>query len=171
MKNRISLRSALVCGASLAALLGAQPALAQDQAAPAESVSPAGDDGAQDPEAADDAGIVVTGSRTITNGANAPTPLTVVSGTELQNSCPGNLVEGLTQLPVFSSSTKAGTAGAASTTLGARVRYCSASRRGTSLSAPTSMATSDAALARSLGPAILAIARAENAGAASAAGS
>jgi len=46
--------------------------------------------------------IVVTGSRVITNGLTAPTPVTVVGEIELQNSSPGNLVMAIQQLPVFS---------------------------------------------------------------------
>ncbi len=120
MNNRIKSRSALACGASLAALLGAAPTWAQTApAAPVATETTATEDDATKPDTTSEPEIVVTGSRAITNGANAPTPLTVVSGADLQSTNPGNLVEGLTQLPVFSSSTKAGTAGAASTTLGA----------------------------------------------------
>lgn len=63
--------------------------------------------------------IVVTGSRTITDGANAPTPVTVVSSEQLTVATPGNLAEAVGQLPAFRGSTKASSAGSAGTTLGA----------------------------------------------------
>ena len=48
---------------------------------------------------ANDSTIVVTGSRVVTNGANAPTPVTVVSSEQLQLAAPRNLVDGVLQLP------------------------------------------------------------------------
>ena len=45
--------------------------------------------------------VVVSGSRLVTNGAQAPTPLTVVSAEQLQLAAPTNLVDGLLQMPVF----------------------------------------------------------------------
>jgi outer membrane receptor protein involved in Fe transport len=52
--------------------------------------------------AADDAElseVTVTGSRVVTNGANAPTPVTVVSSEQLQLAAPRNLVDAVLQLP------------------------------------------------------------------------
>ncbi|MBN8814346.1 MAG: TonB-dependent receptor [Sphingomonas sp.] len=63
--------------------------------------------------------IVVTGSRAITNGSAAPTPLTVVTSDQLVAASPGNLAEGLGQLPVFRGSTRSSSAGSAGTVLGA----------------------------------------------------
>lgn len=51
--------------------------------------------------------IVVTGSRAIRNGAQTPTPVTVVSVDELQAGAPGTIAQGLNQLPVFQGSTNA----------------------------------------------------------------
>lgn len=45
--------------------------------------------------------ITVTGSRLITSGVNTPTPVTAVSGVELQTMAPTTLIESLTHLPVF----------------------------------------------------------------------
>ena len=53
-------------------------------------------------EAADDAAlseVVVSGSRVVTNGVNAPTPITVVSSEQLQLAAPRNLVDAVLQLP------------------------------------------------------------------------
>lgn len=45
--------------------------------------------------------VVVSGSRLVTNGAQAPTPVTVVSAEQLQMAAPTSIVDGLLQLPVF----------------------------------------------------------------------
>jgi outer membrane receptor protein involved in Fe transport len=45
--------------------------------------------------------ITVTGSRLISSGVNTPTPVTAVSGAELQAMAPTTLIESLSQLPVF----------------------------------------------------------------------
>jgi iron complex outermembrane receptor protein len=48
--------------------------------------------------------VVVTGSRLVTSGAEAPTPVTVVSTEQLQLAAPRNIVDGLLQLPAFKGS-------------------------------------------------------------------
>jgi iron complex outermembrane receptor protein len=48
--------------------------------------------------------VVVSGSRLVTNGAQAPTPVTVVSTEQLHLAAPRNVVDGLLQLPVFKGS-------------------------------------------------------------------
>jgi outer membrane cobalamin receptor len=48
--------------------------------------------------------VVVSGSRLVTNGAQAPTPVTVVSSEQLQVAAPRNIVDGLLQLPAFKGS-------------------------------------------------------------------
>jgi outer membrane receptor protein involved in Fe transport len=83
--------AALLAGASLAALT--LPAHAQQAAAPQA-----------DDVAAPAADIVVTGSRTTTNGNNSPTPVTVVATETLQNVRPTSLTESVQVLPVFSGS-------------------------------------------------------------------
>ncbi|MEJ0008833.1 MAG: TonB-dependent receptor plug domain-containing protein [Steroidobacteraceae bacterium] len=48
--------------------------------------------------------VVVTGSRVVTNGANAPTPMTVVSAEQLQAAAPSSIVDALNQLPQLANS-------------------------------------------------------------------
>jgi outer membrane receptor protein involved in Fe transport len=45
--------------------------------------------------------VTVTGTRLITSGTNTPTPVTSVSGVDLQKMAPSTLIESLSQLPVF----------------------------------------------------------------------
>ena len=45
--------------------------------------------------------VTVTGTRLISSGVNTPTPVTAVSGADLQTMAPSTLVESLSQLPVF----------------------------------------------------------------------
>src|SRR6218665_3614634 len=46
-------------------------------------------------------GIVVTGSRIITNGNNSPTPVTAITTEQLQTTTPGNIYDALQKLPAF----------------------------------------------------------------------
>ncbi|RAK61182.1 TonB-dependent receptor [Phenylobacterium hankyongense] len=71
---------------------------------------------AQDAAPKDVEEVVVTGSRIVANGYTAPTPVTVVSTTELQKSAPESISAGLEKLPQFAAtagsnaqSTQAGT--------------------------------------------------------------
>jgi outer membrane receptor protein involved in Fe transport len=50
--------------------------------------------------------VVVTGSRVVRDGAQAPTPVTVVSAEQLQQSQPGLIAESLNVLPAFRGSTR-----------------------------------------------------------------
>ena len=81
-------------GSSLLSLVAAmsvpQVALAQDAA----------ETGAE-PDVSD---IVVTGSRVAGNGAEAPTPITIVSTENLAKTTPSNIPDGLNKLPVFQGS-------------------------------------------------------------------
>lgn len=79
-RNLLMCGASLVCGATVACFTG--PAFAQGASGGVESV-------------------VVTGSRVISNVANSPTPLTVVSADDLAATTPGNIAEGLNKLPVF----------------------------------------------------------------------
>jgi outer membrane receptor protein involved in Fe transport len=45
--------------------------------------------------------VTVTGTRLVTSGVNTPTPVTTVSGVDLQKMAPSTLIESLSQLPVF----------------------------------------------------------------------
>ena len=73
----------LACGAALVALPHA--ALAQSNASNVESVT-------------------VTGSRVISDAANSPTPLTVVTADDLRATAPTSIPDGLNKLPVFQGS-------------------------------------------------------------------
>jgi iron complex outermembrane recepter protein len=55
--------------------------------------------------------VVVTGSRVISDAANSPTPLTVISAAQLQATTPTNLPDGLNKLPIFQGSQLIGRAG------------------------------------------------------------
>lgn len=59
--------------------------------------------------------VVVSGSRVVRDGSQAPTPVTVVQTAELKAVAPQNLAEGLNQLPMFRNSVQPSTAGVAST--------------------------------------------------------
>jgi iron complex outermembrane receptor protein len=58
--------------------------------------------------------VVVTGSRVITNGADSPTPLTVVSTQQLATITPSNVPDALNKLPAFAGSSGQRTTGNAS---------------------------------------------------------
>ncbi|MES2987931.1 MAG: TonB-dependent receptor [Pseudomonadota bacterium] len=82
--------------------LAAVDASAQDAPVIAQSdpSQPAPD---QVDEPAEDTAIVVTGSRVVTNGYQAPTPITVISAEELKDGSP-NITEALRQLPQLTGS-------------------------------------------------------------------
>src|ERR1700753_1421447 len=48
--------------------------------------------------------VPVTGSRVISDAANAPTPLTIISADDLKATTPTNIPDGLNKLPVFQGS-------------------------------------------------------------------
>ncbi|QCB43265.1 TonB-dependent receptor [Sphingomonas sp. PAMC26645] len=91
------------------AILPVQSALAQSApqveapvAAGAEPVGGPTENALAQGDAATD--IVVTGSRTVTNGYSSPTPVTVVTATQLANVQPQSLSQGLNQSPQFRNS-------------------------------------------------------------------
>lgn len=93
MRSNISYRIALASGCALAAL--ASPALAQDPApdTPSEIATGEGDD------------IVVTGSRVVRDGFQAPTPVQVLSEEDIENSSPtNNIADFVNQLPALAAS-------------------------------------------------------------------
>jgi iron complex outermembrane receptor protein len=59
--------------------------------------------------------VVVTGSRAIVNGNEAPTPVTVLTGEQLSSAAPTGVADALNQLPVFRNSLKPSTAGSSGT--------------------------------------------------------
>lgn len=58
--------------------------------------------------------VVVTGSRVVSNGDEAPTPVTVVTAEKLMDAKPSNLGDALRQLPQFAADTSTRSAGAGS---------------------------------------------------------
>jgi outer membrane receptor protein involved in Fe transport len=62
--------------------------------------------------------VIVTGSRVISDAANSPTPLTVVSTAQLLSTTPSNLSDALNKLPVFQGSSTQRNAGGASSNAG-----------------------------------------------------
>ena len=94
---------------SLAATIVLASSNAHAQTPPTASAPPADvdahippDDAAEGPSGGKE--IVVTGSRIVANGFQAPTPVTVVSTEQLQRTAPGSIPEGLNQLPQFAGS-------------------------------------------------------------------
>src|SRR5687767_6649407 len=55
--------------------------------------------------------VVVTGSRVIQNGFQAPTPVTVITAEQLQATAPSTLSDAINQLPVFNNSFKPASTG------------------------------------------------------------
>jgi outer membrane receptor protein involved in Fe transport len=55
--------------------------------------------------------IIVTGSRVISDAANSPTPVTLISSKQLRDTTPGNLADGLNKLPIFQGSQTLGRPG------------------------------------------------------------
>lgn len=99
----ISKRGVIRSSASILALFAATPAFAQ-------TTEPTRDAAAQEP-AAGDAGIVVTGTRVIRSGFNAPTPETVLGGEELQTRAPANIANVVNDLPQLTPTLNPSTSG------------------------------------------------------------
>lgn len=76
-----------------------------------KNVLAAADDAAAGSSAVTIEQVVVTGSRVISNIANSPTPLTVVSTEQLQATTPTNIPDALNKLPVFLGSQQPRSAG------------------------------------------------------------
>src|SRR5579859_1100395 len=81
----------LACGVAFVAL----PNVAQAQQSAANTVE----------------NVVVTGSRVISDAANSPTPLTIISADDLKATSPTDIPDGLNKLPVFQGSTGVGRPG------------------------------------------------------------
>jgi iron complex outermembrane receptor protein len=96
---------------SAASLVWCAVAHAQQSSPPAKSTAaapgmaaPANSQAAPKVPATDStdlAEIVVTGSLTISDGSRAPTPVTVVSGDQLETAMPGTIAQALNELPEF----------------------------------------------------------------------
>ncbi|MFO1249262.1 MAG: TonB-dependent receptor [Alphaproteobacteria bacterium] len=87
-------RFLLACGVAAVALPHAALAQAQRTAATAPVES-----------------VVVTGSRVVSDAANSPTPLTIVSADDLKATSPTSIPDGLNKLPVFQGSQSIGRPG------------------------------------------------------------
>jgi outer membrane receptor protein involved in Fe transport len=96
MKNQTRLALGLLGGASVLAIASLAGAAV---AAPAEGAAGAGDAGASKAAAVQE--VVVTGSRTIRNGNNSPTPMTVLPVSQFQNLMPNSVVEELQLVPAL----------------------------------------------------------------------
>jgi iron complex outermembrane recepter protein len=106
MRASMSLKTILFCGAALTATAIASGARAQD--APAQGADPAATQPAAttaNPENEGD--ILVTGTRVLRDGYQAPTPLTVLSTAEIQNTSPtNNIADFVNQMPALAGSTR-----------------------------------------------------------------
>lgn len=94
-----SLKTVLVAGTALTAFVAAAPAWAQE--------TPAATTASQDAETAPGEEILVTGTRIVRDGFQAPTPLTVLTRTDIENTSPtNNIADFVNQLPQLAGSTK-----------------------------------------------------------------
>lgn len=100
----MSKKTRYLIGLSIYALGTAAPSAASaQQESPPSAPMPSAD---QEP-----AEILVTGSRVIGNGYNAPTPVTVISGATLQQIAPINIADAVNQMPQLSGSVAAANTG------------------------------------------------------------
>ncbi|HYS46979.1 MAG TPA: TonB-dependent receptor plug domain-containing protein, partial [Rhizomicrobium sp.] len=76
-----------------------------------KNVQAAADEAAAGSQGASVEQVVVTGSRVISNIANSPTPLTVVTAEQLQATTPTNIPDALNKLPIFLGSQQPHSAG------------------------------------------------------------
>ncbi len=114
-------RLQLVCATSVFASI-AMPAAAQT--APADPAATASAQTAEDaPAAAQGADIVITGSRLVRNGAQAPTPVTAVTTQDLVQTAPSNIADALNKLPVFSASSNQNTGATSGAGFAAKGNY------------------------------------------------
>lgn len=102
MIRKITFASALLAGASLAMLAGAASAQTGASAAEAGTVEE----------------VMVTGSRIVRNGYEAPTPTTVVSAEDIQARAPANIADYVNQLPQLGNATSPRTTLQSSSTIG-----------------------------------------------------
>lgn len=102
-------RHALCATLSTLAMIAGSPVLAQTvnaEDAPLDEAADISDGGELGEADAAGAGgdIVVTGSRLPANGNSSPTPVTVTSTSELQQTTPSSIADALNKLPVFTGS-------------------------------------------------------------------
>lgn len=111
MSRRTSLKTVLFSGAAFAAAAVSLAAPAAAQTDPAEEEATAEAVAAQtaEPEVApeDRGDIIVTGTRIVRDGYQAPTPLTVLTRQEIENTSPSNnIADFVNQLPSLAGSTR-----------------------------------------------------------------
>ena len=107
MLSSRTLKLTLFSGSALAALACAIPSAAVAQTAPVEEppVPSTTVEQATDSSPSRDDTIVVTGSRIVRDGFQAPTPVTVMTQEEIQNSSPtNNIADFVNQLPALGGS-------------------------------------------------------------------
>src|SRR5690349_9953583 len=95
IRRRMSLKASVKTSVSMMAVLiaSAASASAQTAAPPQAAQAPATEE------------IVVTGSRIVRNGYEAPTPVTVVGVEELNDQAKQNVFDAVANLPTFSGNT------------------------------------------------------------------
>jgi iron complex outermembrane recepter protein len=104
MLASMSLKRALFSGTAFAGLLCALPSAAlaqpdQSEETPATQTAAAASD--------DDEAILITGTRVVRDGYQAPTPLTVLTQEEIENTSPtNNIADFVNQLPALAGSTR-----------------------------------------------------------------
>lgn len=104
------LRDSATSLAALAAALCCTPAFAQTAPAPAPQSQEAPAAAPQDDSAASDNGqIIVTGTRIMASGFNAPTPTTVIGEEQIASNAQPNIFNTIAQLPSLQGSTGAST--------------------------------------------------------------
>jgi len=105
MRASISLKSWLFLGAAGFAMATAGAASAQD--APGEGTAAPDSAAAQAPETSDaeERNVIVTGTRVVRDGFQAPTPLQVLTEEDIENSSPtNNIADFVNQLPALAAS-------------------------------------------------------------------
>ena len=104
MRASMSLKTVLFCGAAFSAMALTSGAQAQDtppQGADQAATTPPADTNR------DDRDIVVTGTRVVRDGYQAPTPLTVMNTEDIDNTSPSNnIADFVNQLPALAGSTR-----------------------------------------------------------------
>jgi outer membrane receptor protein involved in Fe transport len=94
MAGKSAFKQIMVSGTAIAAIACAAPAWAQTEAAQQAATQDSGE-------------IVVTGTRVVRDGFQAPTPLTVLSLEEIQNQSPSNnIADFVNQMPALAGSTR-----------------------------------------------------------------
>ena len=110
MLTSISLKRALFSGTAFASLLCALPGAASAQTDPPEQTPP--DEAGATPttgtaRADEDPNIVITGTRIVRDGFQAPTPLTVLTEAEIESGSPSNnIADFVNTLPALAGSTR-----------------------------------------------------------------